>query len=81
MHAKYVSFLVLLLMTQLILVDYDLEEKTAKFAYGTRLAEWTVRGCCGVQLALTLWYLYIWLRLRLPLALKQYDKHSSKGQQ
>jgi hypothetical protein len=37
------------------------------------LTEILIQIFCKIQLALTLGFLYIWIRLRKPLALKKYE--------
>jgi hypothetical protein len=50
-----------------------LNNKASTFTYSNFLTEILIQIFCKIQLALTLGFLYIWVRLRKPLALKKYE--------
>ena len=55
-----------------IVVDHDTEEMTSTFTYTSSITEITLRVAAGAQLLCTLWYIFLWLKLRRELALKKY---------
>ena len=61
-------------MVFFILVDHDTEEQTSTFTYSNMVTEGIIQIFCKIQLFLTLTFVYIWIQLRKPLALKKYEK-------
>jgi hypothetical protein len=53
---------------------------TSTFSYTNFFSEFTLRVAAGLQLVTTLWFLFIWLKLRKPLALNKFkgDKGEEK---
>lgn len=72
--ARSISYLICALMLMLILVDHDLEEQISIFTYDSFLSEVILRIFATAQLFYTLWFTFIWLKLRLPLVLKRFYK-------
>lgn len=77
-YARYVSFLICFLMMFFIITDHDTEEMTSTFNYRNLVTELILRICCSVQLLLTVWFCYIWLRLRMPLAMTKFDNEAAE---
>lgn len=65
-------------MALFILVDHDPEEQTSTFTYSNIITELFFRVICSYQLIMTIWYLYLWLKLRMPLALSKFDEEEKQ---
>lgn len=65
------------MMLFLVFVDHDTEEKSSNFTYTNIINKLSVRLICFAQLIVTLIFLWLWIRLRKPLALNKYDTENS----
>jgi hypothetical protein len=45
---------------------------TSTFTYNTIVAEFILRIAAASQLITTVWFIFIWLKLRKPLAMKKF---------
>lgn len=67
--ARYVSYIICLLMLYVILVDHDTVEQTSYFTYYNYRDKLIMRIICGVQLTLTILFSLLWLIMKSKLSL------------
>lgn len=76
--ARWISWTICVLMAIFILVDHDPDEQTSTFTFNNIISEIILRVACAVQFVYTLWYVFLWLKLRKPLALRKWDEQILK---
>lgn len=70
--ARYVSYLICVLMLYFIFVDHDTIEKTSYFSYYNYRDKIIMKIICGVQLTLTVLFFALWIKMRSYLSWKKY---------
>ena len=76
--ARYVSYIICLMMLYFIVVDHDTLEKTSYFTYYNYQDKLIMKIICGVQLTLTILFFGLWLKMRSYLSWKKYINANSE---
>ena len=66
--------LICALMLVLVYVDYDTDQMVSQFAYGNFVSKIVLKSLCGIQLILTVFYCYLWGKMKAGLALEKYHQ-------
>lgn len=77
--ARNLSFLICALLMVFITVDHDQENMESKFIVYGFVTNMIIKVLCLLQLGTTLWYCYLWAKMRAKLALESYHKEEEEN--
>lgn len=72
--ARQCSYLIIFLLLFFAAIDHDTsgDEKSSHFLFVNSLSMILIKGLCFIQLSLTLFYCYLWGKMRATLSLEKY---------
>ena len=70
--ASFISFTIIILIFVIVAVEHDLVEQISEFSYYSGQTRFWMQFVCLVQLIFTIVYFFLFLKMRLPLALQKW---------
>lgn len=71
--AKVFSVIIIALMVLIVFVEHDMVNQVSEFTYYNKDERFITKTVCLIQLLVTIAYFILWLKLRMPLAIKKWN--------